>query len=219
MSIELRLFEDTPFSSTEIHMAAGVARAIYVSAGRVTVNGADLPTDEGMVSTDSLSIQVGDERATLWRWEVAPSTAPKELFGGGGALRLAATIDGAQISDSLLMRLDSVAFPPSGCAFLHTHQGPGIHCLREGNIRILRSWRRLVRSRPGTGLRAGGYGTAQPLYPGDGFAASAHGRLVNSLRQRGRSGEAQVANLSGLGGSPHRTSLAVSPHRRSTTNS
>ena len=29
-----------------------------------------------------------------------------------------------------------VAFPPGGCAFLHTHQGPGIRCLIEGGIRI-----------------------------------------------------------------------------------
>jgi hypothetical protein len=36
----------------------------------------------------------------------------------------------------LLLRGDSVAFPPGGCAFLHSHQGPGIRCLIEGGIRI-----------------------------------------------------------------------------------
>jgi hypothetical protein len=36
----------------------------------------------------------------------------------------------------LLMRGDSVAFPPGGCAYLHRHQGPGIRCLIEGGIRI-----------------------------------------------------------------------------------
>ena len=36
----------------------------------------------------------------------------------------------------LLLRGDSVAFPPGGCAYLHTHQGPGIRCLLEGGIRI-----------------------------------------------------------------------------------
>jgi hypothetical protein len=36
----------------------------------------------------------------------------------------------------LLLRGDSVAFPPGGCAFLHRHQGPGIRCLIEGGIRI-----------------------------------------------------------------------------------
>ena len=36
----------------------------------------------------------------------------------------------------LLLRGDSVAFPPGGCAYLHRHQGPGIRCLLEGGIRI-----------------------------------------------------------------------------------
>jgi hypothetical protein len=35
-----------------------------------------------------------------------------------------------------LMRCDSVAFPPGGCAYTHVHQGPGIRCLKEGSIRI-----------------------------------------------------------------------------------
>ena len=37
---------------------------------------------------------------------------------------------------NLLLRGDSVAFPPGGCAHLHRHQGPGIRCLIEGGIRI-----------------------------------------------------------------------------------
>jgi hypothetical protein len=36
----------------------------------------------------------------------------------------------------VLLRGDSVAFPPGGCAYLHRHQGPGIRCLRDGGIRI-----------------------------------------------------------------------------------
>lgn len=36
----------------------------------------------------------------------------------------------------LLLRGDSVGFPPGGCAYLHRHQGPGIRCLLEGGIRI-----------------------------------------------------------------------------------
>jgi len=36
----------------------------------------------------------------------------------------------------LLLRGDSVAFPPGGCALPHRHQGPGIRCLIEGGIRI-----------------------------------------------------------------------------------
>jgi hypothetical protein len=47
------------------------------------------------------------------------------------AAALATVPDGA-----LLLRGDSVAFPPAGCAYLHRHQGPGIRCLIEGGIRI-----------------------------------------------------------------------------------
>ena len=36
----------------------------------------------------------------------------------------------------LILRGDSVGFPPGGCAYLHRHQGPGIRCLIEGGIRI-----------------------------------------------------------------------------------
>lgn len=35
-----------------------------------------------------------------------------------------------------LMRCDRVDFPPGGCAYLHTHQGPGIRVLLQGTIRI-----------------------------------------------------------------------------------
>jgi quercetin dioxygenase-like cupin family protein len=34
------------------------------------------------------------------------------------------------------MRCDRVDFPPGGCAYLHTHPGPGIRCLLAGRIRI-----------------------------------------------------------------------------------
>jgi quercetin dioxygenase-like cupin family protein len=36
----------------------------------------------------------------------------------------------------LLWRGDSVAFPPGGCAYLHRHQGPGIRCLIDGELRV-----------------------------------------------------------------------------------
>jgi hypothetical protein len=49
--------------------------------------------------------------------------------------KLSAYLETLPKSD-LLMRGDSVAFPPGGCAFKHSHQGPGIRCLIEGGIRI-----------------------------------------------------------------------------------
>ena len=49
--------------------------------------------------------------------------------------KLSAYLESAPKGD-WLMRGDSVAFPPGGCAYLHSHQGPGIRCLVEGGIRI-----------------------------------------------------------------------------------
>ena len=50
-------------------------------------------------------------------------------------MKLAAPLATMPAGD-LLLRGDSVAFPPGGCAFLHRHQGPGIRCLIEGGIQI-----------------------------------------------------------------------------------
>ena len=50
------------------------------------------------------------------------------LHGTGGR--------GANFLRPELMRGDSVAFPPGGCAYTHVHQGPGIRCMIEGGIRI-----------------------------------------------------------------------------------
>jgi hypothetical protein len=65
MSTELRSYEDTPFALPEIQMAADTARAIYISVGHMTINDAVLAADEGIVSTDKLSIRVDDEGATV----------------------------------------------------------------------------------------------------------------------------------------------------------
>ncbi|WP_419908862.1 hypothetical protein [Hoeflea sp.] len=136
MPFELRLYEDTPFAGDEVHYSEAVPRALYVSAGSIRVNGTEYPEDEGLVSTDPLSVHAGSNGATIWRWEVASSTVPRITNGSRSTLRLWGGINPSLIADELLIRLDSVAFPPEGTALLHTHQGPGIRCLREGSIRI-----------------------------------------------------------------------------------
>ena len=55
---------------------------------------------------------------------------------GRSALLLEAPLTTLPAEGGLMMRCDSVAFPPGGCAYTHTHQGPGTRCLREGAIRI-----------------------------------------------------------------------------------
>jgi quercetin dioxygenase-like cupin family protein len=41
-----------------------------------------------------------------------------------------------ELDGELLIRLDTVSFPPGGVAYLHVHRGPGIRVLLEGEIRI-----------------------------------------------------------------------------------
>ena len=136
MPHEIHLFEDTLFGGEEIRLEGPAPRALYVSAGDLSVDGDDLPLDDGVVLTGAATVRAGTNGASLWRWEVGSSDADADAYGHRTTLRLAGRIDPAAIADELLMRLDSVAFPPGGTALLHTHQGPGIRCLREGEIRI-----------------------------------------------------------------------------------
>ena len=136
MSYEMRLFEDTLFGGEEVRFDDPAPRALYVSAGSIAVNGEEVPLDEGLVSTSAVTLRAGGDGATVWRWEVGPADAEANAYAHRTSLRLAGPIDPAAIADELLIRLDSVAFPPGGTALVHTHQGPGIRCLREGDIRI-----------------------------------------------------------------------------------
>ena len=136
MSYEMRLFEDTLFGGEEVRFDDLAPRALYVSAGSISVDGEDVPSDEGLVSTGAVTLRAEGDGATVWRWEVGPADAEANVYAHRTSLRLAGRIDPAAIADELLIRLDSVAFPPGGTALLHTHQGPGIRCLREGEIRI-----------------------------------------------------------------------------------
>ena len=136
MAYELRLYEDTLFGGEKVGFEEAAPRALYVSAGSIAVNGEDVPLDDGVVLTEAASVHAGADGAMVWRWEVRSSESDADAYAHRTSLRLAGRIDPAAIAEELLIRLDSVAFPPGGTALLHTHQGPGIRCLREGEIRI-----------------------------------------------------------------------------------
>ena len=136
MPHEIRLFEDVLFGGEEVRFDDPAPRALYVSAGGVSVNGEEVQVDGGVVLAEPLRLCAGAGGAAVWRWEVAAANEGPGAYGHRATLRLAARIDPAAIAEELLLRLDSVAFPPGGTALLHTHQGPGIRCLREGEIRI-----------------------------------------------------------------------------------
>src|SRR6185369_7530163 len=71
-----------------------------------------------------------------WRFELAPVAGTDSVKAGvSSRMKLSARLDTLPAGD-LLLRADSVGFPPGGCAYQHRHQGPGIRCLLEGGIRI-----------------------------------------------------------------------------------
>jgi quercetin dioxygenase-like cupin family protein len=61
-------------------------------------------------------------------WELGEEGEPLELDSG----------------EEWLMRCDRVDFPPGGVAYLHTHQGPGIRCLLNGQLTVETGGRSIV---------------------------------------------------------------------------
>jgi hypothetical protein len=131
VNVYLRLIEDRA-PAGESRSFAALNRVIYVAGGSIKIDDRTVAEDDAWFGTGAASLRAGPAGARLWRFELTrESTAdPAEL--------LRAAIETLDPGDGKewLMRCDSVAFPPGGCAFTHTHQGPGIRCLRDGTIRI-----------------------------------------------------------------------------------
>jgi len=133
----LRLYDDVLSSD-----AAGVAlpalpRMLFVAQGSAAIGARAWHGGEAWSGEDAVTLTAGPEGATLWRWELTGDGGSALLAGRGVVSRekLAAPLETLP-KGRLLLRGDSVAFPPGGCAYLHRHQGPGIRCLFEGGIRI-----------------------------------------------------------------------------------
>ncbi len=138
-SFELRLVEDNLHSGAAFVLPAdGINRVVYVAHGSVDAASGTFSADSAWLSKGGETITAGSEGAALWRWELAPAgSRTAEVEAGRGATRQKLVAPLAwPIADRVLMRADSVAFPPGGCAYTHTHQGPGIRCLIEGGVRI-----------------------------------------------------------------------------------
>ena len=135
---ELRLWEDNFEAGREFMLPEGrINRVLYVAHGNVVIDGQQLSDDTAWQGRGAVRIVSGPGGAALWRWELAPAGASSGIAPDGAATTLKLRCDLAwPFADALLMRCDSVSFPPGGCAYLHTHQGPGIRCLIEGGIRI-----------------------------------------------------------------------------------
>jgi hypothetical protein len=113
-------------------------RMIFVVHGAVIIDGKPLGDGEAWSGERAVSLAPGKDGTTVWRYELAPSAGRPGLGGGAGVRsteKLSAVLETIPQGE-LLLRGDSVAFPPGGCALLHKHWGPGIRCLIEGGIRI-----------------------------------------------------------------------------------
>jgi hypothetical protein len=137
MQPTLSLHEDTLSSDARPAPLPARPRMIFVAHGSVTIAGQTLADNEAWGGEGEAAIMPGPHGATCWRWELAAARTDAIARGPGVSSheKLSALL--ATLPDGdLLLRGDSVSFPPGGCAYLHRHQGPGIRCVFEGAIRI-----------------------------------------------------------------------------------
>jgi hypothetical protein len=138
MSPVLRLYEDILANDARDVRLPALPRMLFVVYGSAVVEGRSFGDGEAWHGEGAVALAPGVEGVTCWRFEFVPADAGDGAAAGPGVtsrLMLAAALDTLPQGD-LLLRGDSVAFPPGGCAYLHRHQGPGIRCLIEGGIRI-----------------------------------------------------------------------------------
>ena len=157
----------------------------------------------------AVTVKPGAGGVTCWRWELARGDQGCTAANAPGMTtheKLTAFLETLPKGE-LLMRGDSVAFPPGGCAYLASPSGPG-HPLPDRGRHPHRHARPLdvatARAAPGTrcgpdaGVRAGGSRQAEPLHPRDDPAARAARQKLDPVRQRGGQGEAEVPAVQDL---------------------
>jgi hypothetical protein len=139
MPAALRLFEDTLSADAAFErVLPALARMVFVVHGTATISERAYSDGEAWFGEGPFALAPGKSGVTCWRFELAAPAAPDGAASGRGVIsreKMAVAL-GRLPEGDLLMRGDSVAFPPGGCAYLHTHQGPGIRCLIDGGIRI-----------------------------------------------------------------------------------
>ncbi len=138
MPSTLRLYEDVLSSEAEAVELPPLPRMIFVVHGSPTIAGRGFADHQAWSSEGGATLAPGEAGATLWRWELAAGEGGSGAVAGRGihSREKLAVRPETLPAGRLLLRGDSVGFPPGGCAYLHRHQGPGIRCLLEGGIRI-----------------------------------------------------------------------------------
>jgi hypothetical protein len=135
----MRLYEDVLSSAENVQFRLPpLPRFIFIVQGSAKIAGATLNEGESWQGEAAITVKPGTGGVTCWRWELARGDQGSTTANAPGMTtheKLTAFLETLPKGE-LLMRGDSVAFPPGGCAYQHRHQGPGIRCLIEGGIRI-----------------------------------------------------------------------------------
>src|SRR5215472_18986698 len=131
----LRLYEDTLSSGGEARLPA-LPRVVFVVHGALKIGDRHIGGGEAWHGEDTVILRAGETGATCWRWEFGGGAGDGTAGGHGVRSREKLASPVTLPPGELLLRCDSVAFPPGGYAYPHTHGGPGIRCLIDGGIRI-----------------------------------------------------------------------------------
>jgi len=130
----LEFFRDQLPAGTRLSMPNPCPRVLYVRSGLLTARASAIVTtlapNSAWHGCRSCEVVAGNAGSEVYRWELRRETG---TAGATSALRAALTLDP---KGAYLMRCDRVDFPPGGIAYTHTHQGPGIRCLLNGEIRV-----------------------------------------------------------------------------------
>lgn len=137
MPPRLRLTEDIIADKAGDIRLSAAPRMIFVTHGSIAVAGKTVGEGEAWSGEDAVTLTPGKDGVCCWRWELSSDNdaGGPSIEGVSSRAKLSAQLDTIPQGE-LLLRGDSVAFPPGGCAYRHVHQGPGIRCLVEGGIRI-----------------------------------------------------------------------------------
>jgi len=131
----LVLYEDVFPNGATLALPA-LPRMIFVVHGGISIADRNLSDGDSWQGEAAATLAAGTAGATCWRFELAAAAGADSVKAGvSSRAKLSARLDTLPAGD-LLLRADSVGFPPGGCAYQHRHQGPGIRCLLEGGIRI-----------------------------------------------------------------------------------
>ena len=135
----LRLYEDVLSNAETVEFSLPpLARFIFVVHGSAMIGEQSLNDGESWQGERAVIIKPGPRGVTCWRWELTRGDQGSTVAAAPGMMtheKLTAFLETIPKGD-LLMRGDSVSFPPGGCAYTHVHQGPGIRCVIEGGLRI-----------------------------------------------------------------------------------